>query len=234
MKHSKRTDAFTLVELSIVIVIIGLIVSGVTAGSTLARQAKLRSIITDINRYRTAVNTFKLQYNALPGDMANAVSFWGATTTGGNANGVIQWSNEAYLAWQHLALAKLIEGTYTGVATATYADPGINVPRGTIADSAYNIRGDTQYNYSGSGSYPLIMFGKRHTGTWADTSVVTTTEAYSIDIKNDDGNAGTGKIQGFEGDEYTPVATCATPYYTANRQYMLSNTNIVCTLIFKI
>ena len=61
---------FTLIELSIVIVIIGLIVAGVVGGQALVRQAKLKTIVSDYNSYEVALNTFRLEYNALPGDIA--------------------------------------------------------------------------------------------------------------------------------------------------------------------
>ena len=66
--ETKSKRGFTLVELSIVIVIIGLIVAGVTAGQSLVRSAKLQSLVSKINEYSTAYNSFYLQYNSLPGE----------------------------------------------------------------------------------------------------------------------------------------------------------------------
>jgi prepilin-type N-terminal cleavage/methylation domain-containing protein len=66
-KQHNSHSGFTLIELSIVIVIIGLIVAGVVAGQSLVKQSKLYSIITDVSRYKVSVNTFRLTYNAIPG-----------------------------------------------------------------------------------------------------------------------------------------------------------------------
>jgi prepilin-type N-terminal cleavage/methylation domain-containing protein len=68
---------FTLIELSIVIVIIGLIVGGVLVGQSLIAAAAVRAQITQIEKYNTAVNTFRGKYNVLPGDMGytNAAAF---------------------------------------------------------------------------------------------------------------------------------------------------------------
>lgn len=70
--------AFSLVELSIVLVILGLLTGGILAGQSLVRAAELRSVASDYARYNTAVHTFIEKYMALPGDMRNATSFWGA------------------------------------------------------------------------------------------------------------------------------------------------------------
>lgn len=87
-----KQQGFTLVELSIVIVIIGLIVAGIVGGQTLVKQAQLRSVYADANKYKVAINAFKLEYNQLPGDMDNAHDYWpgcnsGATAAQCNGNG---------------------------------------------------------------------------------------------------------------------------------------------------
>ena len=70
-----RTEAgFTLIELSIVLVIIGLIVGGVLVGQDLIRAAEIRATITQVEKFNTAVNTFRDKYGAIPGDMNNGVA----------------------------------------------------------------------------------------------------------------------------------------------------------------
>ncbi len=144
MNATSKREAFSLVELSIVLVILGLLTGGILAGQSLIRAAELRSISSDIQRYQTAVRTFQDKYMALPGDMRNAVRFWtaqtGATTDGVNAacaalttaatgqatcngdgNGQISTTgaalpHEIFRAWQHLANAGLVEGNYSGIS----------------------------------------------------------------------------------------------------------------------
>ena len=135
----KSKRGFSLVELSIVLVILGLLVGGVLAGQSLIRAAQLRAVTTEYSNYITAVNNFKDRYFALPGDMTNASNFWGALdgndgiasdcrgestsllTCNGNGDGQIcpdaacsAETYESYLFWKHLANAGLIEGSYTG------------------------------------------------------------------------------------------------------------------------
>lgn len=157
--------AFSLVELSIVLVILGLLTGGILAGQSLIRAAELRSVVSDIQRYSTAVMTFRDRYMALPGDMSNATRFWGAldgndglgsdcydayststATCNGNGNGAV-WFNdgqaenapEGFHAWKHMANAGLIEGSYTGRRGAELRQgiPGVNIPASRIRNAGY-------------------------------------------------------------------------------------------------
>lgn len=157
---------FSLVELSIVLVILGLLTGGILGGQALIRAAELRSVSTEYSRWVTATQTFRDKYFALPGDMPNAIAFWGAADTSGaggncgspftnagtgtqtcngNGNGMVGYSssnqtawNETHRFWQHLASAGLIEGTYTGIASdGNYGNaPGTNVPRPKVRSTA--------------------------------------------------------------------------------------------------
>src|SRR3984957_545840 len=69
MNNAGQKRGFTLIELSIVLVIIGLIVGGVLVGQDLIKAAEVRAQITQIERYNTAVNTFRVKYSNVPGDM---------------------------------------------------------------------------------------------------------------------------------------------------------------------
>ncbi len=66
---TRYNSAFTLIELSIVLVIIGLVVGGVLVGRDLIKAAEIRAQISQIEQFATAINTFKLKYNYLPGDL---------------------------------------------------------------------------------------------------------------------------------------------------------------------
>lgn len=161
MKHG-----FSLVELSIVLVILGLLTGGILAGQSLIRASELRSITTEYQRYATATGAFRDKYFALPGDMPNATSFWGAThgtlatcvvtastgtsTCNGNGDGRISAGAipvadnfyEVFSYWKQLANAGLIEGQYTGVqasATAHHSVLGSNVPASKISNAGWLI-----------------------------------------------------------------------------------------------
>ena len=158
-------------ELSIVLVILGLLVGGVLSGRSLIKAAELRSVPTDFNRYYAASMTFKDKYFSLPGDMTNATAFWGTSTACGGAsatgtcngdgNGAINDvaggmpSTEIYMFWQHMAKAGMIEGNYSG-PLATDVIAGISVPKSRIANAYFTFPADV----SGNGSYFRVGIGQ--------------------------------------------------------------------------
>ena len=164
---SKQPRGFSLVELSIVLVILGLLVGGVLSGQSLIRAAELRSVTADYSRYVAAISSFRDKYFALPGDMANAGSFWGVDTTAncdwasstagtgtttcnGDGDGriIVNYtspSNEPFRSWQHLASAGLVEGSYNGLCSPCWpgsaggAVPGQNVPKSRISNAGWTL-----------------------------------------------------------------------------------------------
>jgi len=76
--HSHLNHGFTLLEMSIVFLIIGLIAGGIVLGADMIRATGLRTLLSERGELVSAVATFKEKYNGLPGDMRNATSYWGA------------------------------------------------------------------------------------------------------------------------------------------------------------
>ena len=91
--HAKR--GFTLIEIAIVLVIIGLIAGAVLVGQDLIKAATVRAEATELQKVETAIYTFRDKYSALPGDISNATTFFGTidangyTVANGNGDGTI-------------------------------------------------------------------------------------------------------------------------------------------------
>lgn len=244
-----KNQGFSLVELAIVLVIIGLITGGILTGQDLIRASELNSIYSDVNKYKVAYNTFRLKYNAIPGDMNNATAYWGAETcpgavgagaTGtcnGNNNGSIEFTdwttpsaNEYFRAWEHLALAGLIPGSFGGLpATATIATAvtinSNNAPTHRMNGFfvMYSIGASWNYSYSISGTAIQAYGGTPYLAS------MTPVEANSIDTKYDDGKPGTGAIT-------VPlssiVANCSSSDVASSATYVLTGTAVTCHPLF--
>lgn len=255
--------AFSLVELSIVLVILGLLTGGVLTGQSLIRASELRSVTTDYQRYIAAVQAFRDKYFAIPGDMSNATSFWGkdntnctthtgtAATPGtcnGNGNGqlatatAVSTTGEMFRFWQQLALAGLVEGSYTGQAgaagTGYEALIGTNVPRSKISNAGWTAywyigpyAGDT-FLYALDYGQPLA-FGATVVGNATINPALKPEEAWNIDTKMDDGKPARGNVIAAWWNNACAAADDGTH---ANNDlvasYKLTDTTQQCALLF--
>lgn len=146
MIHYRHKNGYTLLELSIVILIIGILVAGSLVGRNLMRESELRNAIGEYGMYVKAIQEFQDKYHATPGDMNNATTLWDTDPAGCTAGaatayntvrktatcngdglgtvgtstlaGVPSGSNEWWRAWQHLSNANLIKGKFTGAQGA--------------------------------------------------------------------------------------------------------------------
>lgn len=257
--HSKR--AFSLVELSIVLVILGLLVGGVLGGQSLIRAAELRTITNDKDKFTSAVRTFKDKYMGLPGELANATSFWGAAhatpntckTTQGtgtqtcNGSGDdkvaittdVNFAYEMYRFWQHLSNAGLIEGAYSGVQGPSHPwhhIAGTNTPLSKVQGCGWGSfffdLAVTDGNDFGSDWGHTLYFGAARTGLDYSGPCLIPDEAYSIDTKFDDGKPGLGMIMAVPSTS-TVAPNCSTTNVNATSLYNLIHRSAACPLIFR-
>src|SRR3954466_12693688 len=87
MKSQVRARGFTLVEIAIVLVIIGLLLGGILKGQEMITQAKIKNSIADFSGISAAYYGYQDRYRAIPGDDPNANTRWGATA--GSGNGIV-------------------------------------------------------------------------------------------------------------------------------------------------
>jgi prepilin-type N-terminal cleavage/methylation domain-containing protein len=188
-----RKTGFTLIELSSSLVIIALIIGSVQGGVSLVKSANTKKIISEYTNYNQAINTFKIQYNSLPGDITTASILWsncdatGASNSSycnGNGNGLIEPGNttsiggitpaqEGKMAWRHLSLSNIISGNYDGVMSATVTNNTANTypisaKSGLVwAFDETNLASSTIYSAANSNSYGnvLILINYTNAGT---------------------------------------------------------------------
>lgn len=109
-----RQGGFTLVEIAIVLVIIGLILGGVLQGQTMIENARYKNFAQEVDSYRAAYHTFRDMYRGLPGDLGDN-ALLNAAATEGDGDGTMDGggcsgTDESCQVWSHLRFAELIPG----------------------------------------------------------------------------------------------------------------------------
>ena len=250
-------SGFTLVELAIVLVVIGLVVGGTVVGFDLIRAGGVRAVINEHNMYTNAVQAFRTKYSALPGDMKNATSFWGDNATAcadaaitdgspgtcnGDGDGTIEAASaanttgEMFQFWVQLSKAGLSGGRLTGIAGSTNAVHCVlatNCPaskRDGAVWSVYYVGG----KYAGSANVYSLEYGNYFfLGGQATTGLPITAlfkpeEAYSIDLKIDDGKPGTGEVIAY----YRTTCADSTAVDDYDSAYRVTDNTARCALYF--
>jgi prepilin-type N-terminal cleavage/methylation domain-containing protein len=191
MKSRQRQTGFTLVEIAIVLVIIGLLLGGILKGQELINSAKVKNLANDFRTIPTYIYGYQDKFRALPGDDCKAGSHVGAPAAdqatpcpapfgngviNGNWNSTTQ-TDESYLFWQQVRLANLAAGP-TAVADADYVPKNaVGGPIGiTSPIAAQAVAGLT-------GTYMVCSGG------------ILGKFAKQLDIQMDDGNTATGSMR---------------------------------------
>ena len=191
MKHQQ--SGFTLVEIAIVLVIIGLLLGGVLKGQELINSAKAKSYAQDFRTIQAGLYGFQDRFKGIPGDLAGAnTKITGATlattpvsSPPGNGNIGGAWdsttaTDESCLAWQHMRLAGFLAGGTTVDCNLGSAYLQINADGGRIGiSSTMQMTAPTAM----AGSYNICSTG------------VLGKIAKQLDAQLDDGNTATGSFR---------------------------------------
>ena len=213
-RKKKSERGFTLVELAIVLVIIGLIVSGVLVGQDLIKAAELRATVKQVQGFQLAVNTFSGKYGGIPGDIQGdrynldgSASYIDGSAGDGDGNGIITSTGGADILtltgemstfWSNLSTSgrELLQGVFNGDGCAsssgdTNCYAGEDFPKLKSSGTGWAVFGDssTRINYFATG---LVSGDSTVTNTINDFVPI---DAYNIDIKVDDGLPTSGEIQ---------------------------------------
>ena len=183
MNIQKRQSGFTLVEIAIVLVIIGLLLGGILKGQQLINSARVRNMADQNSGVQAAYYGFIDRFRQVPGDMPATTACLTVTlniancgaaphagaTIGGNQNGRVDQWLEAGAVWAHLSAANFLNGSFTG-NTAAAAGYETGVPAGLIPGNAFQqpiFLGNTD-DYENSG--PDKTNVKEAIQLWIDTA----------------------------------------------------------------
>jgi len=202
---------FTLVEIAVVLVIIGLLIGGILQGTELIDNSRVKKAGSDFQSISAAYVSYQDRFQRLPGDDGNLAALqarggdWAQVTAAGNNNGALAVNNnqaftgagENAAFWQHLRAAGYIAGdpSQTGVAA---------LPRNAFSGL--------------TGISTQVALGNM-TGVKVCMSQVPGKAAAALDLQFDDGQPDTGDIrsnQGTTGQNTAPNATAATAYSEDN------------------
>jgi len=241
-------QGFTLIEMSIVLAIIGLIVGGILKGQEVVNNARLKTQVAQIDAIKSAVYTFQDQFSYLPGDYPNAANTLDVTGTDGDGNGAIaatgalsildtdtQLGTESVTAWAHLDAANLLSGIQL--------PPGVLLTNGVTGNTALTYPGKMNSTYLFIGTFSTTPPGKGITtvAVMARLQAVASgappatqfalreSDASNLDRKYDDGLPQTGSILA-QSQSSTTSCVVGTAYSVGTG----SPTNNYCNLMFVI
>jgi len=211
----KAQQGFTLIEIAIVLVIIGLLLGGVLKGQELITSARVRNLIANQDGVKAAYFGFLDRYRALPGDYSQATTNIPGCSgcQNGDNNGQILLNGavlESIAAWEHLSKAGFITGSYVYSGTAASTNTPVN-PYGSlnqlIFDAAYQDASPTaRHNLKTGANIPSDILAE-------------------VDRKIDDGLANSGQ---FRYSTFGSAAAAASCFDTTSGAWQSATPNSNC------
>jgi prepilin-type N-terminal cleavage/methylation domain-containing protein len=198
----KQQQGFTLVEIAIVLVIIGLLLGGVLKGQEIITNAKVKNLENSVDGLAAAIYSYQDRYRAYPGDDNKADRFPGlATSQNGNGDGIIAGTfntvaatQESSKLWLHLRNSGLVSGDIDPAAAndAAYLNPR-NAFGGVTGAATSGIAGGA------GGATPV----QKIIGTYVGFTNIPNAIAIILETRADDSEVAKGSIQSNQTDYKT-------------------------------
>ena len=230
MNKPNRQKGFTLIEIAIVLVIIGLLLGGVLKGQELINTARVRAMNNTVDGITAAWFSFQDRYRSFPGDYLNAQSTvnlpgtGGIGPPGGDGNGLVDTNSERALVWVHLEAAGYITGGYNNTAATVAADE-YGCPTTVCPDNGFGSGMNLSYG-------ALVQSGGAATNELISGRGIPVEVVAELDRKIDDGSPNSGAMQlGIAGTGWD--ATAEGLCITGANNYELQNPSDNCAAVFR-
>jgi prepilin-type N-terminal cleavage/methylation domain-containing protein len=210
-----RQAGFTLVEIAIVLVIIGLLLGGILKGQEMITQARIKNVINDFNGITAAYASYQDRYRSIPGDDLGAQGRWTLpAANSGNANGSGSLDNpagtayndgsvaaepETRLFWWHLRQAGFIPGPTTGAGSPTTPQQASNQPTNAVGGMIGAMTGNGTAGHMGM------------SGLLVCSANIPDKIAIAVDTQIDDQSSATGSVRAMQQAAANPPLAAPSP-----------------------